>query len=142
MGSPDCRGPVRPTNLNVLASWLNFFSNTFYPISKKTKESLKTLYGNSCLKVLHLANEIDNFELINPYLPYLKAEIEYCIKEEFVEKPIDFLARRIGLCFVNKKLSLDCVDVVCERMAELLFWDEKRLENEKMESKDYIIAYF
>jgi glycerol-3-phosphate dehydrogenase len=114
----------------------------FYPISKKTKESLKTLYGNSCLKVLHLANEIDNFELINSNLPYLKAEIDYCIKEEFVEKPIDFLARRVGLCFVNKKLSLDCVDVVCERMAELLFWDEKRLENEKMESKDYISAYF
>ena len=114
----------------------------FYPISKKTKESLKTIYGSSCTKVLNLANEIDNFELINPYLPYLKAEIEYCIKEEFVEKPIDFLARRIGLCFVNKKLSLDCVDILCEEMGKILFWDEQRLEKEKIECKSYINNYF
>ena len=114
----------------------------FYPISKKTKESLKTIYGSSCTKVLNLANETDNFELINPYLPYLKAEIEYCIKEEFVEKAIDFLARRIGLCFVNKKLSLDCVDIVCEEMGKILFWDEERIEKEKIDCKLYINNYF
>lgn len=115
---------------------------SFYPISKKTKNSLKTLYGSSCIKVLNLANETDNFELINPNLPYLKAEIEYCIKEEFVEKPIDFLARRVGLCFLDKKLALSCVDVVCEEMGKILFWDEKRLEKEKFECKENINNYF
>ena len=115
---------------------------SFYPISKKTKNSLKTLYGSSCIKVLNLANETDNFELINPNLPYLKAEIEYCIKEEFVEKPIDFLARRVGLCFLDKKLALSCVDVVCEEMGKILFWDEKRVEKEKFESKENINNYF
>ena len=115
---------------------------SFYPISKKTKNSLKTLYGSSCIKVLNLANETDNFELINPNLPYLKAEIEYCIKEEFVEKPIDFLARRVGLCFFDKKLALSCVDVVCEEMGKILFWDEKRVEKEKSESKENINNYF
>ena len=115
---------------------------SFYPISKKTKNSLKTLYGSSCIKVLNLANETDNFELINPNLPYLKAEIEYCIKEEFVEKPIDFLARRVGLCFLDKKLALSCVDVVCEEMGKILFWDEKRVEKEKSESKENINNYF
>ena len=115
---------------------------SFYPISKKTKNSLKTLYGSSCIKVLNLANETDNFELINPNLPYLKAEIEYCIKEEFVEKPIDFLARRVGLCFLDKKLALSCVDVVCEEMGKILFWDEKRVEKEKFECKENINNYF
>ena len=115
---------------------------SFYPISKKTKNSLKTLYGSSCMKVLNLANETDNFELINPNLPYLKAEIEYCIKEEFVEKPIDFLARRVGLCFLDKKLALSCVDVVCEEMGKILFWDEKRVKKENFECKEYINNYF
>ena len=115
---------------------------SFYPISKKTKNSLKTIYGSSCTKVLNLANETDNFELINPNLPYLKAEIEYCIKEEFVEKPIDFLARRVGLCFLDKKLALSCVDVVCEEMGKILFWDEKRVEKEKFECKEYVNNYF
>ena len=80
--------------------------------------------------------------MINPNLPYLKAEIEYCIKEEFVEKPIDFLARRIGLCFLDKKLALSCVDVVCEEMGKILFWDEKRVEKEKFECKEYVNNYF
>lgn len=115
---------------------------SFYPISKKTKNSLKTLYGSSCMKVLNLANETDNFELINPNLPYLKAEIEYCIKEEFVEKPIDFLARRVGLCFLDKELVLSCVDVVCEEMGKILFWDEKRVEKENLECKENINNYF
>jgi glycerol-3-phosphate dehydrogenase len=115
---------------------------SFYPISKKTKNSLKTLYGSSCIKVLNLANETDNFELINPNLPYLKAEIEYCIKEEFVEKTIDFLARRVGLCFLDKKLALSCVDVVCEEMGKILFWDEKRVEKENLECKENINNYF
>ena len=115
---------------------------SFYPISNKTKNSLKTIYGNSCIKILNLANETDNFELINPNLPYLKAEIEYCIKEEFVEKPIDFLARRVGLCFLDKKLALSCVDVVCEEMGKILFWDEKRVKKENFECKEYINNYF
>ena len=59
-----------------------------------------------------------------------------------MEKAIDFLARRIGLCFVNKELALDCVDVVCEEMGKILFWDEKRVEKEKSESKENINNYF
>ena len=114
----------------------------FYPISQATKESLKTLYGSSCTQVLNIANEKDNFELIHPKLPYLKAEIAYCINYEFVKKPIDFLSRRIGLCFVNKKLALDCVDVICSEMANLLSWDEERKNKEINNCRDFIISYF
>lgn len=114
----------------------------FYPISKQTKESLKTLYGTSCMQVLNLANEIKDFELINEKLPYLKAEINYCVKYEFVKKPIDFLSRRIGLCFVNKQNALNCTDEVCKRMGEIFVWDEKRVEDEKIECEKYIEENF
>ena len=114
----------------------------FYPISKATKESLKTLYGSSCTQILNIANEKDDFELINPNLPYLKAEIAYCITYEFVKKPIDFLSRRIGLCYVNKKSALDCVDIVCEEMGNLLSWDDELIQKEKVECKDYIYNFY
>lgn len=114
----------------------------FYPISKNTKESLLTLYGTACTKILNLANENKNFDLINEDLPYLKAEIIYCVNYEFVKKPIDFLSRRIGLCFINKKQSLSCVDVVCDEIGKILFWDKKRIEDEKIECKEYIYNYF
>jgi len=115
---------------------------SFYPISKATKESLKTLYGSSCTQILNLANENNNFELINPNLPYLKAEIIYCVKYEFVKRAIDFISKRIGLCFVDKKASLECVDVVCDEMKKIFHWDEKRVEYEKMMTKDYINSNF
>jgi glycerol-3-phosphate dehydrogenase len=110
----------------------------FYPISKATKESLKTIYGSSCTQILNIANEKDDFELINPNLPYLKAQISYCITNEFVKKPIDFLSRRIALCFVNKKLALNCIDTVCDEMGNLLSWDEEQIKKEKFDCKEYI----
>ncbi len=115
---------------------------SFYPVSKQTKEYLKTIYGSSCIKVLNLANKIDNFELINQNLPYLKAEIEYCIKEEFVEKPIDFLARRVGLCFIDKKTSLLCLESVCDEMARILSWSDEEKESIKTQSKEFINKNF
>ena len=115
---------------------------SFYPISKNTKKSLITLYGTNVTKVLSLANELGNFELINENLPYLKVEIIYCIENEFVKKPVDFLSRRIGLCFIDKKASLFCIDVVCQEMAKLYNWDEKEIEVQKKEAIEYIENYF
>lgn len=101
-----------------------------------------SLYGDNAIKIITLANENKSFDLIHPNLPYLKAQIEYSIKEEFVKKPIDFLSRRIGLCFVNKELSLECVDVVCEEMADILNWDNQRKIEEIKECRDFIISNF
>lgn len=115
---------------------------SFYPISKETKEYLITLYGDNAIKILTLANEKIFFDLIHPKLPYLKAEIEYCIKEEFVKKPVDFLARRIGLCFINKKLALECVEAVCEEMENILYWDNEEKTKEINQCKNYINTYF
>ncbi|MDZ7820157.1 MAG: FAD-dependent oxidoreductase [Aliarcobacter sp.] len=115
---------------------------SFYPISKNTKESLITLYGTNATKILSLANELGNFELINENLPYLKAEIIYCIENEFVKKPIDFLARRVGVCFVHKEASLSCVDVVCQEMTKLYNWDEKETKFQINETKEYIHKNF
>jgi len=115
---------------------------SFYPISKQTKESLITLYGDNAIKILTLANELKNFELINKELPFLIVEIDYCIKYEFVKKAVDFLCRRVGLCFVNKKDALNCVDEVCKRMGENLSWNEEKIQEDKKECKDYINNYF
>ena len=45
-------------------------------------------------------------------------------------------------CFLDKKLALNCVDVVCDEMGKILFWDEKRVEKEKFECKEYVNNYF
>jgi glycerol-3-phosphate dehydrogenase len=115
---------------------------SFYPITEKTKQSLITLYGNSATTVLNIANELNEFELIHKDLPYLKVEIVYCIEYEFVKKPIDFLTRRIGLCFINKKAALDCVGIVCTEIARLYNWEDEKTKNEIRECEDYIYKNF
>jgi glycerol-3-phosphate dehydrogenase len=115
---------------------------SFYPITTQTKESLITLYGNNATTVLNIANELNDFELIHKDLAYLKAEIIYCIEYEFVKKPIDFLSRRLGLCFVDKKAALDCVETVCKEMAKLYNWNEDKVKNEIRECKEYIYKNF
>jgi glycerol-3-phosphate dehydrogenase len=115
---------------------------SFYPITQETKQSLITLYGNSATIVLNIANELNNFELINEKLPYLKAEIIYCLEYEFVKKPIDFLVRRTGLCFINKKAALDCVETVCSEMGKLYNWENEKIKDEIKECKDYIYKNF
>lgn len=115
---------------------------SFYPISKETKESLITLYGDNAIKILTMADENKSFDLLDDNLPYLKAEIEYSIKEEFVKKPIDFLSRRIGLCFVNKELSLKLLYSVCEEMARFFSWSEKEKNKEIDNCRDFISTYF
>ena len=115
---------------------------SFYPITENTKQSLITLYANASTIVLNIANELNNFELINEKLPYLKVEIIYCVEYEFVKKPIDFLSRRIGLCFINKEASLDCVETVCLEMGKLYNWEDERIKKEIAECKEYIYKNF
>ena len=62
------------------------------------------------------------------------------MKYEFVKKAVDFLCRRVGLCFVNKKDALNCVDEVCKRIGENLSWNEEKIQEDKKECKDYIIT--
>lgn len=115
---------------------------SFYPIMKETKESLITLYGDRANMILDIANQSNNFELISFDLPYLKVEIEYAMRFEFVKRPIDFLSRRIGLCFIDKNSSLLCLESVCDEMARILSWSDEEKESIRKESEDFINKNF
>lgn len=96
---------------------------TAYDVSKYTKENLVYLYGDKAIDILECAKEYDAYNLIHDTLPYIQAEVIYCIKHEFVKEPIDFISRRILLSFVDKKKALDCVEKVCEIMTVYFEWD-------------------
>jgi len=113
-----------------------------YDISSNTKKSLLRLYGDKAIDVLDIARKFNTFELICNDLPYLKAEVIYSIKHEFVKKPIDFLARRINLCFIDKQKALSCVKTVCEVMSIILIWDEDRIKKEVYETQSLISQLF
>lgn len=113
-----------------------------FRVSKETKESLFALYGNNAIDIIDTAYKYNAFDLIHKDLPYIKAEIIYCIKNEFVKRPIDFLSRRICLCFIDKQKALESVNSVCEVMKVQFLWTDKEEKEEKANTYKMISELF
>ena len=109
-----------------------------YDLSKETKKSLISFYGDRAIAIANISKMKNYYELIHKDLPFIHAEIVYAISNEYVKKPIDFLARRISLCFINKEKSLLCVDNICNIMANILLWNKDKTEELKLETKEFI----
>ncbi|ODV84298.1 hypothetical protein CANARDRAFT_29183 [[Candida] arabinofermentans NRRL YB-2248] len=65
-------------------------------------------------------------------------ELKYCLKYEHVRHPVDFLARRCRLAFLDSKAALNCIDDVVEIMADEFKWDQAKKDKVTLESKNFI----
>ena len=63
---------------------------------------------------------------------------KYSLKYEYARTPVDFLARRTRLAFLNAREALTAVDGVCAIMEHELKWDEETTKKMKFEANDYI----
>lgn len=70
--------------------------------------------------------------------PFTIAELKYSLKYEYIRTPIDFLARRTRLAFLNAREALVAVDGVVEIMKSELKWDDATATRLSKEAKDYI----
>lgn len=70
--------------------------------------------------------------------PFTVAELKYSLQYEYTRHPIDFLARRTRLAFLNARQALSAVDGVVELMKDELKWDDKTTERMRKETKKYI----
>lgn len=113
-----------------------------YDIDEKVKDNLLRFYGNRADEILKIAALNNDYSLIHKEYLHLKAEVIYAIKYEFIKRPIDFLSRRISLCFIDKKASLESLETVCELMAEYLSWDKEKYIYEYKVSKKLIEELF
>ncbi|GLV48049.1 glycerol-3-phosphate dehydrogenase [Thermus sp. LT1-2-5] len=70
-----------------------------------------------------------------PGLPHLEGEVVYAVREELAQKPLDVLARRLGLALWDQEAARAALPRVVELMASLLGWDEGRKEAERKEAE-------
>lgn len=70
--------------------------------------------------------------------PFTIAELKYSLKYEYIRTPVDFLARRTRLAFLNARQALSAVDGVVEIMKNELKWDTETAEKMREEAKTYI----
>ena len=104
-------------------------------IDEKTNQYLLSQYGDRVEEVL---SSVDNIEFLKDGHPYTNAELIYTIKNEFVLKPMDFLARRCNIALIDKKTSIDILDKVVEIMKIELNWNDEKANNEKIEALDLL----
>ena len=70
--------------------------------------------------------------------PFTVAELMYSLKYEYARTPVDFLARRTRLAFLNAKEALASVDGVTKIMQQELGWSDEVASKLNAEAKAYI----
>ncbi|ODV80520.1 DAO-domain-containing protein [Suhomyces tanzawaensis NRRL Y-17324] len=70
--------------------------------------------------------------------PFTIAELKYSLKYEYIRTPIDFLARRTRLAFLNAREAASAVTGVVEIMRRDLNWDDATTKRMTDEAMDYI----
>ncbi len=107
-------------------------------VSKETGTYLISMYGD---KAQNVVNSVDKIEKLHKNYYITNAEVIYCIKEEFVQKPLDFLVRRSSLALIDKNSSKEILEKVLSIMKDELSWDKEKLEKEKSEALSILNTY-
>ncbi|OAX84095.1 hypothetical protein ACJ72_01531 [Emergomyces africanus] len=77
-------------------------------------------------------------ERLSPSYPYLKAEIQYAIKNEYAMTAADVLARRTRLAFLDTNAALQALPGVIDLMGDEMKWSCARRESEWTETIHFL----
>ncbi|GMF05059.1 unnamed protein product [Ambrosiozyma monospora] len=92
----------------------------------------------SLLKPLGLPKHASDATYTDFDHPFTFAELHYSLQYEYARHPVDFLARRCRLAFLDSKKALQCVDDVVDVMAKEFGWSSKVKEQKKHETVVFI----
>lgn len=101
----------------------------FFNIPSKVASHLAESYG---YRAFQIASSLDGSEkeLLHPFFPVLRKEVEYLIQNECAVHLSDVIVRRLRLCAINAKKSLEAVPVTMEIMKNVLQWTEQQIQEE------------
>jgi len=108
---------------------------TLNNVSSEITTYLTNMYGD---KVFQVIDSTENLEVLHNKYSITNAEVLYCIRNEFVKKPLDFLVRRSSLALIDKQAAKEILDSVLLLMQKELLWNDEKLELEKKEAQ-YIL---
>nr|XP_040580448.1 probable glycerol-3-phosphate dehydrogenase, mitochondrial [Lepeophtheirus salmonis] len=74
---------------------------------------------------------------LHPEFPYIEAEVRYAIRE-YALTPIDVIARRLRLSFLNVQAAEEVLPRVVEIMAEELMWSESERIKQMEDSLNFL----
>ncbi|WP_024955376.1 glycerol-3-phosphate dehydrogenase/oxidase [Sulfurospirillum arcachonense] len=105
--------------------------------NNKLVKHLISSYGDCSLDVVKYIEKFGTKKLHEEY-PYVEAEVYYSIDHEFTCKPLDFLVRRIGLGFIDKKGAKECLESTTEIFKDKFSWNEEEYTLHVKEAKNIL----
>jgi glycerol-3-phosphate dehydrogenase len=107
-------------------------------------ETHLAVYGSDAEKIKPLWKEEEwTKEKLVSFLPYTKAEVIWCIRNEMARTVEDILARRLRILFLDAKAAIEAAPVVAEILRDELNqteeWEEKRLSDFIEVAKAYLV---
>ena len=84
-------------------------------------------YGNQSDEILAAVQNYDNL----PDTALLRAELDFCLREELVMKPMDFLNRRTGRLYFNIQSIRPSLDAILDDFQKFYNWTDARKAEEK-----------
>lgn len=107
-----------------------------YNLSKKLIKNLVRRHGIFLIKVLVQGEKNNTNKIL--FEDYLESEIRYVIHNEMGVKPNDIICRRIGIGFLNDKVSLESIPLIAKIIGE-----ERNLNSKEVkEMTDEAISLF
>jgi len=104
---------------------------TKYGIRRSTMHHLTEKFGSCRTRILDLVQEDPALRLpILDGLPYIRAEVVYCAREEMAVSVDDVLSRRIGLQFYDWRSAIYAAPVVAHILARELGWSPSHTRRE------------
>jgi glycerol-3-phosphate dehydrogenase len=77
---------------------------------------------------------------ISRLYPFVDGEVRYAVRHEQAETPVDVLARRTRLAFLNAQAALEALPGIVDLMAEELKWNPTRKEKEWKDSVAFLAS--
>lgn len=102
------------------------------------------IYGSDREALLKLTQSNPELaEKIHPAHPHLKAEVVWCVRNEFARTVEDILSRRVRLLFLDARAAIEAAPVVAKLLATELNKDENWISQQVADftaiAKDYIL---
>lgn len=98
---------------------------------------LAQAYGTKADEVGKIIKQGLNRRLVEHH-PYIEAEVVYAAQEEMACTPVDLLARRTRLAFLDAKAARKAFPRVLELLSQFFSWDASRQEVEKKRFENYL----
>jgi len=115
---------------------------SFYSNNKHLKSDRLKIYGDQAVEIEKIINDYPyTGDLINPALPYTRAEIIWICRNEMPLTVEDMLARRTRALFLDARASRDAGPVVAELMAKELGFGKSWQESEISKYNELVINY-